>query len=158
MKAKPFFIGACVLASVAGAVGGATTNTIPLQNGGIGLDMLPERHVAFDASESSVPEVALPDHYAMTTPQGRVEVAELATRGLYAQQRFGWREADYERSAEPAFSPPPGEDARNEPTGTKPPRIEAAPRPVPVAPLELARPADQVRIVDVAAALASTSS
>ena len=36
MKATPLFLGACVIASIAGAVGGATTNTTPILNGGIG--------------------------------------------------------------------------------------------------------------------------
>ena len=104
MKATPMFLGACALASIAGAVGGATTNTTPIQRGGIGSEMLPERYFAFDASDTGLAKApALPDHYPVRTPEGRIEVAELSTRGLYSQQRFGWRETAYEPPSEELF-------------------------------------------------------
>lgn len=84
MKATPLFLGACALASIAGALSGATTNTTPIQNGGIGMDMLPERAFAFASHGNALPDAALPDQYAIVTPAGRFDVGELATRGLYA--------------------------------------------------------------------------
>lgn len=107
MKATPLFLGACAFASIAGAVGGATTNTDPIQRGGIGSEMLPERSFAFDPADDGMPDEAPPDQYAMITPQGRVEIAELSTRGLYSQQRFGWREASYEPPSLPEFEKAP---------------------------------------------------
>ena len=107
MQATPLFLGACALASVAGVVSGTTINTRPIQHAGIGMDEIVRPAIAFDASDSGLSDqVALPDHYAMRTPEGRFEVGELSNRGLYAQRRFGWREA--------AWTPPP-EDGYSEP-------------------------------------------
>lgn len=139
MKATPLFLGACVFASIAGAVGGATTNTTPIQNAGIGMNMLPERAFAFDPSDDGRPEMALPDHYPMVTPSGRIEVAELSTRGLYSQQRFGWRSAGYEPLPEQAFAEEPGRVIWDEPE-SPPPSIEARPIAPPIAPLEVPPP------------------
>lgn len=136
MKASPLFLGACAFASVAGAIGGATTNTTPIQNAGIGMDMLPERMIAFDSSDGENPAIAPPDHYPLVTPQGRVEVAELSIRGLYAQQRFGWRPANYDTEPEPAFVDEPSYDRFAE-AGEAPPSIDAAPIDAPVELLDL---------------------
>ncbi len=162
MKATPLFLGACALASVAGAVGGATTNTTPIQNAAIGMDMLPERHIAFDSADSGLPQVAPPDHYAMITPQGRIEAAELSTRGLYSQRRFGWNTAQYDTLPETAFT----DETTDETAGSNwsddvapAPAINAPPIPAPVEPLRLDEPAatsnGQPRVIDVAVALAS---
>ena len=152
MKATPLFLGACAIASIAGAVGGATTNTTPIQNAGIGMDMLPERQVAFDRSDSGISDAALPDHYPMVTSNGKVEVAELSTRGLYSQQRFGWRSASYDPEPVPAYIDEPdpafasvGENA--------PPVIEDAPMAAPVQPLRIEATSDGPRVIDVAAVL-----
>ncbi len=107
MQATPLFLGACALASVAGVVSGTTINTRPIQHAGIGMDEIVRPAIAFDESDSGLSEqVALPDHYAMRTPDGRLEVGELSTRGLYAQRRFGWREAAWAPAPEPAYSEP----------------------------------------------------
>lgn len=151
MKATPFFLGACAFASMAGALSGAATNTTPIQNGGIGMDMLPERAFAFDPRATAENNPALPDHYPIVTPAGRFDVGELATRGLYAQQRFGWREADY--------IPPPPEPAFEydvvEHTEVSPPAIDAQPLAPPRQPLDLS-PSSQTgeaRMIDVATEL-----
>ena len=154
MKATPLFLGACALASVAGAVGGATTNTDPIQLGGIGSELLPERHFAFDPSDNEAPQPALPDHYAMTTPDGRVEVAELSTRGLYAQQRFGWREASYELPPEPVFEEAESEWS-DQPLAFEQPALSSEPVDVPPPALDAPVPESGPRVIDVAAALAS---
>jgi len=107
MQATPLFLGACALASIAGVVSGATINTRPIQRGGIGMEEIVRPAIAFSASDSGLSEpVALPDHYAVNTPQGRFEAGELANRGLYAQQRFGWRDASWTPPPEPSFSEP----------------------------------------------------
>lgn len=100
MKAAPLFFTACALASIGGIVSGATINTKVIQHAGIGMDEINRPSIAFDPADGGLSEqVALPDHYALNTPSRRYEVAELSNRGLYAQRRFGWREAQ--------FAPPP---------------------------------------------------
>lgn len=158
MKATPLFLGACALASVAGAVAGATMNTTPIQNAAIGMDMLPERDIAFNSADSGLPEVAPPDHYAMITPQGRIEAAELSTRGLYSQRRFGWNTAQYDIQPETAFTDEAaGSDWSD--NAAPAPAIKAPPLPAPVEPLRLDEPAEassgQPRVIDVAVALAA---
>lgn len=151
MKATPAFLGACAFASMAGALSGAATNTTPIQNGGIGMDMLPERAFAFDPRETAEPQPALPDHYPIVTPAGRFDVGELATRGLYAQQRFGWREVDYSPPPpEPAFEPDPVEHSE-----VPPPAIEAQPLTPPRQPLDLfpSPQTGEARTIEVAAEL-----
>ena len=96
MKATPLFLGACALASIGGIVSGATINTEMIQHAGIGMNEINRPAIAFDPADSGLgDQVASPDHYALTTPSGHYEVAELSNRGLYAQRRFGWREAHY---------------------------------------------------------------
>jgi hypothetical protein len=100
MQATPLFLTACALASIGGVVSGATINTRLIQHGGVGTEEINRPAIAFDASDTGLSDqVALPDHYALNTPAGRFEVGELSNRGLYAQRRFGWREAQ--------FAPPP---------------------------------------------------
>lgn len=150
MQVPPTFLGACALVSIAGAVGGATMNTQPIQRAGIGSEMLPHAEIAFDPADIGQPPASPPDHYALTTPEGRVEVAELSTRGLYAQQRFGWREASYEPPPLPAWPEPAGEWDRSAPDG-EPAYAEPAPAP----PAEAAQSEDGApRLIDVAAELA----
>lgn len=150
MKATPMFLGACAFASIAGALSGATTNTVPIRNGGIGMDMLPERAIAsaFDRSQA---RSALPDHYPVITPSGRIEVAELSMRGLYAQQRFAWRSENYAPVPEPAAYEEPATDWI-EPSV---PAIDAVPVATPVQPLDLSSPSSEgfAKTIDVAAAL-----
>lgn len=153
MKAMPMFLGACALASIAGAVGGTTINTTPLQVASIGSDMIPDRAIAFDPSGNGGRHEALPDHYAMTTPEGRIEVTDLATRGLYAQQRYGWRTASYEEPVDPAFPPATTDSWQTEEPAPLPDDRPEDAKP----PLDLSAPAAPEvtpRIIDVAAVLA----
>lgn len=150
MQAKSLFLGACALASIAGAISGATTNTRPIQKAGIGSELLPRGEISSDPDGLWPAQPALPDHYAMTTPDGRVEVAELATRGLYAQQRFGWREAGYEPPPLPPLPEPQSEWAGRAVEG-EPAFAEPAAPPT----QEPAQPAAVTpRVIDVAAELA----
>jgi len=157
MQATPLFIGACVLASIGGIVSGATINTRPLQRAGVGMAEISRPALAFDPSDNGLSEqVALPDHYALNTPQGRVEVPELATRGLYAQRRFGWRDA--------AWTPPPDQVFTEEsqpivPDWSETRTEEAASQPAPDASappvLEPEAQPGQARVIDVESALAA---
>ncbi|MFA9199973.1 MAG: hypothetical protein ACEQR8_02120 [Cypionkella sp.] len=88
-------------------MGGASIDTRPIQKAGVGSGLLPRASLAFAYSAPQAPP-PLPDHYAMDTPEGRVEAGELASRGLYAQQRFAWRTAQAEVLVpEPPLGPAP---------------------------------------------------
>ena len=152
MQVTPVFLGACALMSIAGAVGGATINTQPIQKAGIGSEMLPRTDIAFDPSDDGLPEAAPPDQYALSTPDGRVEIAELSVRGLYSQQRFGWHEASYEPPPLPPWPEPSGEWSIEESAGG-PAHAEAAP--AVVAAQAVDEPAVTPRMVDVATELAA---
>lgn len=139
MKATPWFVGACALVSVAGVVSGATINTRPIQRGGIGMEEISRPGIDFASDNGLSDQVALPDHYAINTPEGRFDVAELSTRGIYAQRRFAWREARWTPPPEPAFREEPQSewsergtefDAQNAPADDAP----TAPADPPVAP------------------------
>lgn len=154
MQATPLFLGACALASIAGAVGGANLSTTPIERASIGSDLIQRPEIAFDRSDTGQ-TVALPDQYAMTTPDGRVEVAELSTRGLYAQRRYSVREVVFEPAPEAAFEAgfeegPTIEDAPNgAESGTA--LALAEPAELPAEP----SPADGPRIINVGAVLAT---
>jgi hypothetical protein len=107
MQATPLFLGACALVSIAGVVSGATINTQPIQRGGVGMNEISRPGVDFASDNGLSDQVALPDHYAINTPDGRFDVAELSTRGIYAQRRFAWREAKW--------TPPPEQVFKDEP-------------------------------------------
>ncbi|GGD88740.1 hypothetical protein GCM10011515_05520 [Tsuneonella deserti] len=110
MQATPLFLGACALASIAGVVSGATINTRPIQHAGIGMEEIVRPAIQFGAAGSELSEqVSLPDHYAMRTPEGIVEVGELSMRGIYAQRRFGWRQAQWAPPPEPSLEEPQAE-------------------------------------------------
>lgn len=86
MKAKPLIVGALLLAPMVGAVAGQNMNTDPISSVTDLSATLPGRPViaSTDAAPRTTPR--LPDHYAMETPEGRVEVHELAMRGRYADR------------------------------------------------------------------------
>lgn len=83
MQVSPWILGAAALVPVFGAVAGASLNTEPI---GIAADVsasLPERPAIAIADAAPRTQERLPDHYAMETPEGRVEVHELAMRGRH---------------------------------------------------------------------------
>jgi hypothetical protein len=157
MQATPWFLGACALASFTGAVSGANINTHPLQKATIGSDEIARPAIAFDPADTGHDSFALPDHYAMTTPEGLVPVAALSTRGIYSQRRYGLQEATFVAPPAPTyFAPEPqitdrGAGADETDTAASP---SAGPSSTGSPP-----PADQAdgepRLIDVAAVLAS---
>jgi hypothetical protein len=155
MQATPLFLGACALASIAGVLSGATINTRPIQHGGIGMEEIVRPAIAFSATESGLSEqVALPDHYAVNTPHGRFEVGELANRGLYAQQRFGWRDAAWTPPPEPSISEPEADPGWS--AGGADPIVETAEvTPVGDPPVPLLPAEGRARTIDVQTELAS---
>ncbi|RPF72199.1 hypothetical protein [Aurantiacibacter spongiae] len=143
MKFSPWILGAAALVPVMGAYAGANVGTDPI---GPGADVT----AALPASSASVRDAApvtherLPDHYAMETPEGRVEVADLAWRGRYRDhsisrydpERVSFDEADFDRRMASLDARWQGDDldARaaasldvRQPDMPYPPRFEEAP-------------------------------
>ena len=148
MKPAPLFMFACGVAVIAGAAGGAAINTTPIQRAGIGAPDFMRADLAYGDGSELTAEPALPDHYDMITPSGRVEVAELTAHGLYSQQRFGWDDR-----GPPAF-PEPEPVAFDDWPQSEP--YEAPPLPAPPEVRELEQDAEEsgARAIDVAAELA----
>ena len=86
MKAKPLIVGAFLLAPVMGAVAGQGMSTQPITSTTELSAALPETSAIATQSAATRTAARLPDHYAMETPEGRVEVHELALRGRYADR------------------------------------------------------------------------
>ena len=150
MQTKLLFLGACAFAAAAGAVGGAAIDTTPITRAGLGGGIVPRDSTALAQRDDAAAHMVLPEHYAMTTPEGRIKVAELANRGLYAQRRFGWNAAAYQAPPEQTF-------LDETPIPTQPEDATLAPPP-PVEPVAVpAGAAGEVtpRIINVAAELTS---
>lgn len=83
MKAKPLIAGALVLAPITGGLAGQMISTDPITDATDISATLPQHSpvAVADATPRTTPR--LPDHYAMETPEGTVEVHELAMRGRY---------------------------------------------------------------------------
>jgi hypothetical protein len=111
MKPAPMFVFACAVAALSGAVGGAAIDTTPIQRAGIGTPDFLREPSPFDPSAELLTQAALPDHYEMLTPTGRVEVAELTTYGLRSQRRFGWSEPSPLEALRPITGEPQAEDS-----------------------------------------------
>ena len=155
MKATPMFLGACALVSIAGVVSGATINTDPIQRGSVGMDQINRPGIDFASDNGLSDQVAPPDHYAINTPQGRFDVAELSNRGIYSQRRFGWREAQWTPPPQSAFTGEPQSEWSERGTELASPVApdENAPSPPPQVPADSG---DQggPRVIDVQAELA----
>lgn len=147
MRPAPSFMFACAVAAISGAVGGAAIDTRPIQRAGVGTPgYMPEPTLFAAADDGLAPQPVLPDHYAMDTPTGRIEVAELAANGLYSQRRFGWRDT--------IALPPPVPVVAEPLSGDEPPRDEvpsdegAADTP---APGDMSTQSGGARVIQVAA-------
>lgn len=106
------------IGAIAGSAIGATAMTYDSSHGYEMPDNASLRSFVGE-SEATAP---LPDHYAMKTPDGVIEVAELQSRGLYASPRFadrGWSYPEYSDPAEvqegPAYVPVTYEAPTREP-------------------------------------------
>lgn len=88
MKLTPLILGALILGPTAGVIVGETINTTPIQYGVDVLGSIPRHKLVITNADRFEQQGALPDHYPLYTPQGRVEVAELSSHGLYSNSRF----------------------------------------------------------------------
>lgn len=80
MKTGYVLLGAAVLAAIAGALAGKAIGTSPVMRNGAGGN-LPSAPIVTTANQGLRATRSTPDHYAMVTPDGRVEAGEIALRG-----------------------------------------------------------------------------
>ena len=125
MKISPWLVGALAVTPIVGAFAGQQISAEPLTAATDVTATLPERpHIAHDdATPRTQPR--LPNHYAMKTPEGVVEVHELAMRGRFrdrydALDRYQarteenltylearWEQTDLDHRAQRAVAPNP---------------------------------------------------
>ena len=86
MKTGYVLLGAAALVAIAGALAGRAIDTSPVMRDSAG-GTLPSAPVVTAADQGLRTARSTPDHYAMVTPDGRVEVAEIALRGKMRQAR-----------------------------------------------------------------------
>lgn len=96
MKATPMILGATALALVSGAVAGQSIGTEPLGLYQDVTDTLPQQRVNSRSAALQIAE-RLPNHYPLETPEGTIEVEDLAWHGRY-------------RDRVPAYAPLPDDD------------------------------------------------
>ena len=158
MTFTPHIVGAVAVVAIAGAVSGATIGESPVLTRGHS-DTLPQAQMVTAANEAMRNGKRPPDHYPLETPQGTIEVAELALHGRL-RDRGGdmWWEGrgeeraemsagyDFYETASPeriaheerllAFT---GSTSRNMPSNSEQPRAQMTRA---EAPLALAEPAE----------------
>ena len=80
MKFAPQILSAVAVVAIAGAVSGATIGDSPILKEGHG-DTLPEAPIISASNNALHDTTRPPDHYPLKTPEGTIEVAELALHG-----------------------------------------------------------------------------
>lgn len=86
MRISPWILGAALLVPATGALAGAKLIKAEPVGTAEALAALPQQPFHPSRVERLTSQERLPDHYAMETPEGRVEVGELAWRGRYASR------------------------------------------------------------------------
>lgn len=84
MKIPPWFLGALALTPLAGALVGQQISAEPIGQRSDVIDSIPASAAMTPTNTAVQTPERLPDHYAMKTPEGTVEVHELALRGRNA--------------------------------------------------------------------------
>ena len=103
MKVSPWILGAAALVPAAGAYAGSNIGTDPIGLHADVTESIPAQASAYEAAAQKLDQDRLPDHYAMETPEGRVEIADLALRGRYRDRGYDRQVAhfdDYDLDAE----------------------------------------------------------
>ncbi|MBX7459791.1 hypothetical protein K3180_02170 [Qipengyuania sp. YG19] len=99
MKFAPQILGAVVIVAIAGAVSGAMIGDSTVLKEGYS-DTLPETPIIGASNDGLRNMASLPDHYPLKTPEGTIEVAELALHGrLHDRGGSIWREDRSNESA-----------------------------------------------------------
>ena len=99
MKFTPQILGAVAVIAIAGAVSGATIADTPMLTRGH-PDTLPKAQIVSYDRQTTQWAKAPPNHYPLKTPNGTIEVAELALHGRM-RDRGGdmwWERRDTERA------------------------------------------------------------
>lgn len=173
MKAKALFAGALAVAALGGATTGATLNTQPLEAEVDPLASIPDHEIDYP-SQAEIDAMKAPhNHYALETPQGRVEVTELAYHGRLRDEHeahLAWeaareREAEYlaaqyEQAQDAAPVPRRiAQAAPQAPTLTQPEPTTPMPQPIDAAtaPVEPLWENGDAKVIDVQAELAAQS-
>lgn len=80
MKFTPQILGAVAVVAIAGAVSGATIGESPVLKRGH-TDTMPQAQIVTAGNAALNSSKRPPDHYPLETPQGTIEVGELALHG-----------------------------------------------------------------------------
>lgn len=104
MKATPVILGACVVGAMGGAVAGLSLDTTPIQPQiPDPLAAIPDHPIAL-AKSQRLQQANLPEHYPLETPEGTIEVRDLAYWGrlrnrvhpdYYVDPRFDAQEPQF---------------------------------------------------------------
>ena len=89
MKVTPWILGAAVAVPMIGAFAGTALGTEPIGTAQDVTASLPDHMQLAKGSAAPATQPRLPDHYDMKTPDGTVEVHELAARG---RDYEGWQD------------------------------------------------------------------
>lgn len=131
MRVTTWLIVGAITAATAGAITGIAFDTTPIQNHASARGGLPDHSDSVMSRDLASQSATLPDHYALITPEGRIEVEELGTRGRYRDRGFALD--DY---TDPPLQP--GYYSDREYPAEPAPQIQAA-EPYPVRPAESPR-------------------
>lgn len=88
MRISPHWMFAAAIVSIGGAVGGAAIGTTPIVADRGEASQLPTAPI-IQSRTAGAPRKALPNHYALETPNGRIEVGELALHGRMRDSHAG---------------------------------------------------------------------
>ena len=94
MRILPVILGASACVLSAGAFAGATITTDPVQRGNVLIDQI-AAHASDGPAEYKRRDKPAADQYAMETPEGRVDVEELAYYGRLRED-LGEGEIDFD--------------------------------------------------------------
>ena len=98
MRVSPFLVvAALATAIVGGVVSGESIGATGMVKRGTQIDVA-SRSAPIEFRAHAAPHRQLPDHYTLETPEGRVEVGELALRGRLRDSHAGMR-WEYEQDA-----------------------------------------------------------
>ncbi|MFB0614183.1 hypothetical protein [Aurantiacibacter poecillastricola] len=135
MKIPSWFLGALALTPLAGALVGQQISAEPVRKTTDLAAALPNRPAIALDNASPTTRDRLPDHYALETPEGTIEVHELARRGRNAgyyeqystyvpdyEEDLGllegrWSDDELDRRAERSLEPQPAAETSTTATG-----------------------------------------
>ncbi len=142
MRVATWLMAGAIFAATTGAITGIAFNTTPIKNHSDARGTLPDHPAPSMSRDLASQSAHLPDHYALITPEGRIEVEELGSQGRYRDQRLeqdGYADplpepayyGDYEYPAEPGAQVQAADPREIQAVQSNPPAPEQkAPKPV----------------------------